>query len=66
MPARPLPKGFDYTEHPDNLDRLASELLKLDRVVFITFNYDTIFDRVLEKYHRLDSLDAYITNPGSC
>jgi hypothetical protein len=52
-----------YTQHADNFDRLLNELLRLPRIVFITFNYDTIFDQVLEQYHRLDSLDAYISNP---
>jgi len=52
--------GLRYTTHPDNFDRLLNELLNLERVVFITLNYDTIFDLVLGKYFTLDSLDSYI------
>ncbi len=51
--------GWYYTSWPDNFDRLVTELDALERVVFVTLNYDTIFDRVLARYYQLDSLDSY-------
>jgi hypothetical protein len=54
--------GLEYTKHPDAFDRLVTSLLHLDRVVFVTLNYDTIFDRVLQKYQSLDSLDSYTSD----
>ena len=54
--------GLRYSTHPDNFDRLVNALLDLERVVFVTLNYDTIFDRVLGKYYTFDSLDSYIAH----
>jgi hypothetical protein len=52
--------GLEYTDNPDNIHRLVTALLDLERVVFITLNYDTILDRVLENYFTFDSLASYI------
>jgi hypothetical protein len=50
-----------FATDADNFERLLNQVLKLPRVVFVTLNYDTIFDRVLERsHHPLNSLDAYI------
>ncbi len=54
--------GWQYTSWPDNFDRLVTELADLERVVFVTLNYDTIFDRVLAKYYALDTLDSYVAH----
>ncbi len=58
-----LEASWQYTQYPDNFDRLVSTLLHLERVVFVTLNYDTIFDRVLGKYCRLDTMDDYMADP---
>jgi hypothetical protein len=36
-----------YTPQPDNYDRLILEALRLDKVTFITLNYDTLLDQRL-------------------
>jgi hypothetical protein len=53
----------NYTTQPDNFNRLVSALLDLERVTFVTLNYDTILDRVLESYHAFDSELDYVGNP---
>jgi hypothetical protein len=56
--------GKRYARHPDNYDRLNNEALRLDEVVYITLNYDTLLDRRLFAYEGgVQSMDSYIT-PG--
>jgi hypothetical protein len=52
--------GSLYTDNPDNFHRLVTALLDLERVVFVTLNYDTILDSVLSSYFAFDSLDSYV------
>jgi hypothetical protein len=54
----PFPPG--YTRQADNYDLLISAVLTLDRVIFISLNYDTLLDQRLAIYEPLDSLDWYV------
>lgn len=58
-PADGGPKG--YVRTPANYDQLLNLTLKLDRVVYITLNYDTLFDQRLGSYYRdgISQLDDY-------
>lgn len=51
-----------YTQHPDNYDRLIYATERLPRVVYISLNYDTIFDDRLRKLETgtLLHLDSYV------
>jgi hypothetical protein len=49
-----------YTE-AFRYDRLIERLLRLPYVCFLTLNYDVLLDRRLNGYHRLSTLDDYIT-----
>ena len=51
--------GSGYTTHPDNYDALVNACLALERVSFITLNYDTLLDQRLFIYSKLDSLVSY-------
>jgi hypothetical protein len=55
--------GDSYALQPDNYDRLVMECLRLDRVTFMTLNYDTILDRRLAIRDPLASFDDYV-KPG--
>jgi hypothetical protein len=51
-----------YTRFADNYARLVMAALKLDRVSFVTLNYDTLLDTQLEmRYGRFDSMESYIS-----
>jgi hypothetical protein len=50
----------EYTKHPDNYDRLITEALRLDRVTFVTLNYDTLLDGRLAIDGSIESLSDYI------
>ena len=52
--------GNGYTEHPENYDALVNACLALERVSFVTLNYDTLLDQRLFIYSRLDTLASYI------
>jgi hypothetical protein len=53
--------GAAYTLHPDNYDRLISAALELDEVVFVTLNYDDLFDkRLFQEEGPLTSMDSYL------
>ncbi|HVH50823.1 MAG TPA: hypothetical protein VM690_01655 [Gaiellaceae bacterium] len=51
-----------YTTNPDNYDRLIATTLELDRITFITLNYDTILDGrlAIQAQRAPDSMDWYI------
>lgn len=51
-----------YTQHVDNYSRLIRAALKLPRVVFVTLNYDTLFDDRLFRYSRrgLTDMHSYV------
>jgi hypothetical protein len=49
-----------YTKHPDNYDRLITEALRLDRVTFVTLNYDILLDERLAIDQAIDSLRDYV------
>jgi len=51
-----------YTQHPDNYDRLITEALRLDRVTFVTLNYDTILDQRLAIDSSLDDIADYVSS----
>jgi hypothetical protein len=51
---------FHYTR-AFRYDRLIERLLRLPYVCFLTLNYDVLLDRRLNGYHRLATLDDYIT-----
>ena len=50
-----------YARHPDNYDRLVSEALRLDRVAFVTLNYDTLLDRRLEIHGPINAMSDYVS-----
>jgi hypothetical protein len=51
----------NYTRNPDNYDRLINAALALDRVTFVTLNYDTIFDsRLALQTGQITSIDDYV------
>ena len=52
-----------FTNRPGNYDGLVNAVLRLDEILFITLNYDTILDSRLAHYPSTlpDSLDWYIT-----
>jgi hypothetical protein len=52
--------SFGYTDHPDNYDLLITETLKLDRVTFVTLNYDTILDGRLGVDSRIGEMSDYV------
>jgi hypothetical protein len=53
--------SHDYTQHPDNFDRVINASLALDRVTFVTLNYDTIFDsRLALQTGQITTLEHYV------
>jgi hypothetical protein len=48
-----------YTTHADNYSRLIRATLQLQRVIFVTLNYDTLFDERLFRYSPLGLSDMY-------
>lgn len=49
-----------YTDHPDNYDRLLTEALRLDRITIVTLNYDTLLDSRLAIDRPLTHLRDYV------
>jgi hypothetical protein len=57
--------GEGYTTDPDNYNALNNAVLKLDDVLFLTLNYDTLLDDRLFNYQRLETLDSYVASDSS-
>jgi hypothetical protein len=57
--------GEGYTSDPDNYNALNNAVLKLDDVLFLTLNYDTLLDDRLFNYRKLETLDSYVTSDSS-
>jgi len=55
--------SWQFTNLPDNFNRLVTSLLHLERVTFVTLNYDTILDRVLDNHFPLPTEEHYFQNP---
>lgn len=52
--------GWNFTRDLENYDRLVTALLSLPRVTFVSLNYDTMLDRVIDKYYPLNQMHDYI------
>lgn len=66
LPRHDSARHGGFTNQAGNYDRLASAALRLEEVVFVTLNYDTILDRRLARYRGStppESLDWYV-EPG--
>jgi len=49
-----------FTLHPDNYDSLIMEALRLDKVTFVTLNYDTLLDKRLAIDGQIEAMRDYI------
>jgi hypothetical protein len=57
--------GEGYTTEPSNYNALNNAVLKLDDVLYLTLNYDTLLDDRLFNYRKLETLDSYVTPDSS-
>lgn len=53
-----------FTDHADNYSRLVSATLRLDEVIFVTLNYDTLLDQQLEPHDRSHRDMQWYIRPG--
>jgi hypothetical protein len=62
-----LNRSREFAPHVENYVRLVNALLTLPSVLWVTFNYDTLLDNVLERFAapRVHKIDDYISNPRS-